>query len=402
MEQNDWTQQLRTRLDNHKTDVPDGVWDEIEQRLDATCRPRRSRRVLFAASWLTAAAAVALLLIGVFHADEASLTPVSVQRAVAEKGDAVSAEGGTPAAKLSDAPLLAVAATGLRARRVAEQNDMAAEHLTSAVPSQPESPVAKATNETEKPASKDEEPPAFKEKMVSAATPPAQSWKHPSVQSSANKASQWSIGAYACNMMSQDQNVKGSSVMVYSADTYVESDMANNEKTPPMLMADYKSVMHHNQPFSLGVSFAYSITDRLALRSGVVCTRATSDFLHTVGPDEYMERQTLHYIGVPLALNYKFWRSNSVHAYTTVGAQIDFNVKASLDTPRGEYNTNKDHPQLSGTAALGIEYDFVPQVGLYAEPGVRYYFDNNSAVENIFKANPWAFNLQLGVRINIK
>ena len=51
---------------------------------------------------------------------------------------------------------------------------------------------------------------------------------------------------------------------------------------------------------------------------------------------------------------------------------------------------------------MGIEYDIVPQVGLYAEPGVRYYFDNRSTVENVFKTRPWAFNMQMGVRINVK
>ena len=63
---------------------------------------------------------------------------------------------------------------------------------------------------------------------------------------------------------------------------------------------------------------------------------------------------------------------------------------------------HKDRPQFSGNAAVGIEYDIVPQVGLYAEPGVRYYFDNRSTVENVFKTRPWAFNVQMGVRINVK
>lgn len=80
MEKNDWTRQLHERLDNHKTAVPDGVWDDIERRLDATRRPRRPRRALLVASWLTAAAAVALLLVGVFHHNETALTPLPFRR----------------------------------------------------------------------------------------------------------------------------------------------------------------------------------------------------------------------------------------------------------------------------------------------------------------------------------
>ena len=51
---------------------------------------------------------------------------------------------------------------------------------------------------------------------------------------------------------------------------------------------------------------------------------------------------------------------------------MNSNLKATLDTSAGEGTMHKDRPRFSGNAAVGIEYDIVPQVGLYAEPGVRY------------------------------
>jgi len=59
-----------------------------------------------------------------------------------------------------------------------------------------------------------------------------------------------------------------------------------------------------------------------------------------------------------------------------------------------------DHVQFSANAALGIQINALPQVGLFAEPGMKYYFNNNSPVETIFKDKPWAFNLQVGVRVD--
>lgn len=50
---------------------------------------------------------------------------------------------------------------------------------------------------------------------------------------------------------------------------------------------------------------------------------------------------------------------------------------------------------------LGIQYDVLPQLGLYAEPGVKYYFDNGSPLINIFKDKPLNLNLQVGLRLNI-
>lgn len=402
MEKNDWTRQLHERLDNHKTAVPDGVWDDIERRLDATHRPRRPRRALLVASWLTAAAAVALLLVGVFHTDDAALDPVAIQRAAAER-DIAPADNVSPATIQSSVGTLTALATVERSvRDVAEYSDVGGEMPQQSVASVHEVDATVSAEPGEEAAVHTAETPMYREKKVSAVSPSAQSWEQSSVRTPARRASQWSIDAYAGNAVAQSQGMTGSLSVLSSRAPSADSNGGMCVDNPPLLLADYKEVKHHNPPLSFGVSLAYGLTDRLALRSGLVYTRVTSDFIHVLGTDELTDRQTLHYIGVPLALNCKVWGNRSVHTYATVGAQIDFNVKATLDTSAGEGTMRKDRPQFSGNAAVGIEYDIVPQVGLYAEPGVRYYFDNRSTVENVFKTRPWAFNMQMGVRINVK
>lgn len=402
MEKNDWTRQLHERLDNHKTAVPDGVWDDIERRLDATRRPRRPRRALLVASWLTAAAAVALLLVGVFHHNETALTPVAIQKAEVERGIAP-ADNVSPATIQSSVGTLTALATVERSvRDVAEYSDVGEEMPQQSVASVPEVDATVSSEPGEEAAVQTAETPMYREKKVSAVSPSAQSWEQSSVRTPARSASQWSIDAYAGNAVAQSQGMTGSLSVLSSRAPSADCKGSVCVDNPPLLLADYKEVKHHNPPLSFGVSLAYGLTDRLALRSGLVYTRVTSDFIHVLGTDELTDRQTLHYIGVPLALNCKVWGNRSVHTYATVGAQIDFNVKATLDTSAGEGTMHKDRPQFSGNAAVGIEYDIVPQVGLYAEPGVRYYFDNRSTVENVFKTRPWAFNMQMGVRINVK
>lgn len=402
MEKNDWTRQLHERLDNHKTAVPDGVWNDIERRLDATRRPRRPRRALLVASWLTAAAAVALLLVGVFHHNETALTPVAIQKATAERGIAP-ADNVSPATIQSSVGTLTALATVERSvRDVTEYSDVGEEMPQQSVASVPEVDATVSAEPGEEAAVQAAETPMYREKKVSVVSPSAQSWEQSSVRTPARRASQWSIDAYAGNAVAQSQGMTGSLSVLSSRAPSADCNGGVCVDNPPLLLADYKEVKHHNPPLSFGVSLAYGLTDRLALRSGLVYTRVTSDFIHVLGTDELTDRQTLHYIGVPLALNCKVWGNRSVHTYATVGAQIDFNVKATLDTSAGEGTMHKDRPQLSGNAAVGIEYDIVPQVGLYAEPGVRYYFDNRSTVENVFKTRPWAFNMQMGVRINVK
>lgn len=54
--------------------------------------------------------------------------------------------------------------------------------------------------------------------------------------------------------------------------------------------------------------------------------------------------------------------------------------------------------QWSVNVATGVQYNFSSLIGVYAEPGISYYFDNNSPVETIYKDKPLNFNLNVGVR----
>ena len=64
-------------------------------------------------------------------------------------------------------------------------------------------------------------------------------------------------------------------------------------------------------------------------------------------------------------------------------------------------SSKRDRMQWSTQVAAGLQYDVVPQVGIYVEPGVKYYFDNGSQIENAFKDKKWNFNIQVGFRWNI-
>ncbi len=60
----------------------------------------------------------------------------------------------------------------------------------------------------------------------------------------------------------------------------------------------------------------------------------------------------------------------------------------------------RDKMQWSANASLGIQFDVIPQLGIYAEPA-KYYFDNGSHIDNVFKDKKLNFNFQFGLRWNI-
>ena len=158
----------------------------------------------------------------------------------------------------------------------------------------------------------------------------------------------------------------------------------------------------HHAPVSVGMQIAFGVAPRLSLSTGVAYTRTSSDFYPYAPNNDYNVHQVLHYVGIPVGLNYELWRSGGFHAYVMAGAEAAYNVKNDTDEDgTKKQDAKRDKVQFSGKASLGAQYDISPSVGLYIEPGAKYYFDNGSDIENTFKDKKLNFNLQFGLRFNL-
>ena len=68
-----------------------------------------------------------------------------------------------------------------------------------------------------------------------------------------------------------------------------------------------------------------------------------------------------------------------------------------------EHTSLKVNPlQWSVSAAAGAQVNFTKHLGLYAEPGIAYYFDDGSQIESIRIEHPFNFNLQFGLRFSFE
>ncbi|MGL4994018.1 MAG: outer membrane beta-barrel protein [Bacteroidales bacterium] len=164
----------------------------------------------------------------------------------------------------------------------------------------------------------------------------------------------------------------------------------------------------HHMPLSVGMKLQKSLTDRLSIESGVVYTYMKSDLKNRTQNRE--EEQHLHYIGIPLSINYSIFKSGRFDFYAKGGAQVDFNV-AGKWSERMKYDADygngtiesfsrelEKRPQFSLAISAGVSLDVWDKFELYAEPSIAHYFDNNSRIVNVRKERPTDFALQLGGR----
>lgn len=173
---------------------------------------------------------------------------------------------------------------------------------------------------------------------------------------------------------------------------------------------EISSTVKNWQPIQIGVSVAYSFTDRLSIESGLTYSCLISDLSSGTPSGNYDIRQTLHYIGLPLALRYDFLKIKGFSLYASAGGQMEKCVAGKTRTDyfvdgkkvSSENGRIMVEPlQWSVNAYVGAQYSFNRLVGLYVEPGAAYYFRSGSPVNCIYSERPFNFSLRAGLRFSL-
>ena len=173
---------------------------------------------------------------------------------------------------------------------------------------------------------------------------------------------------------------------------------------------EISSTVRNWQPVQVGVSVAYSFTDRLSIESGLTYSCLVSDLSSGTPSGNYDIRQTLHYIGLPLSLKYEFLKVKGFSLYALAGGQMEKCVAGKTRTDyfidgkkvSSENGRIMVEPlQWSVGAYVGAQYSFNRLVGLYVEPGAAYYFRNGSPVNCIYSERPFNFSLRAGLRFSL-
>ena len=202
----------------------------------------------------------------------------------------------------------------------------------------------------------------------------------------------------------------GSSVAAFR---FSATPVADDGYSAVLLMNNYQAVSttsRHYLPVNVGFSLGWEFAPGFSLSAGVDYTCLVSDLSSGTDATRYETRQTLHYLGIPVTLEWSFVQRSRLRAYLYAGGQARKAVYGTsstryvIDSAPWEPVIEKigETPlQWSAGAGAGVEYMLGDKVGLYAEPGLNYYFDNGSPVENVFKSRPLNFNLTLGLRLKL-
>lgn len=215
-----------------------------------------------------------------------------------------------------------------------------------------------------------------------------------------------SLNLYASNGFTDMQHSNGvrmddALAARYNFEQYLPSMARTRDGAPIIYLVGYEERQKHYQPIAFGLSVSYPLSSKVSLSTGVTYTRLRSDFASIINGTSISQEQTLHYLGVPLNAQYRLLHYGNLNIYLSAGAEADYNIKAHLASEGVTQHIDRDRWQFSIQGGVGLQYNVLPQLGLYAEPGVKHYFDNGSRLRNFFKDKPTSFNLQVGLRLHL-
>ena len=403
MKMDKWTQQLHDKLAEREVAPPDDLWADIEAALPTSAssngdKPRT--RSVSLRHWAVAASLALLVAGGGYLLWPSSTTEVPTSASQPELSQAEPIE---PIAPIESQPHRPVPVIRPSSPLMAQTSETFVKDSLNE--------VIEPTS-TELPASSDSE-------LADNNTPIQQ----PSIERDVNETihqmekeiallstkshKDISVNLYASNGLSDMQRANGVRMADelaarYDFEKYLPKSTARTRGAGPIYLYGYEERQKHHQPIAFGLSVSYPLSTKWLLSTGVTYTHLHSDFASIINSTSISQEQTLHYLGIPLNVQYRLFHLGGLNVYLSGGAEADYNIKARLESMGVTQHIDRDRWQFSVQGGVGVQYDVLPQLGIYVEPGVKYYFDNGSRLRNFFKDKPTSLNLQLGLRLNIK
>ena len=167
-------------------------------------------------------------------------------------------------------------------------------------------------------------------------------------------------------------------------------------------------------PVSGGISLRYDFNPRWGVGTGVVYTNLSRSFLgdyHEVVNGVFAKQlfdtditNQQHYIGIPLNVFFNIVNTGNWNIHVRMdgmGEKLVDNHFLIHDS-EGDIHLHQkaEGLQFSTGVGVGVEFKFSPNVGIYFDPTLRYYFDCNQP-RSIRTIQPLRMDFEAGLRFSL-
>lgn len=401
---------IKDRLDSYEESAPEGLWSDIEASVFPKEKPRKAAFVPW--MWLSAAAAAVaavLIVTNTLSNDPkedriVTQTDITPSSSVNPGDDPASSE--ELASLLADADVMPVepAAPGrvrsMPVKSVPENQaslepepEMAAEAEPDVV-LEPESEMVVEAEPTV---------PVEQEQDRRVATNhDGEDWSgymSATDDGETGFLSRISMKASLAGAATQSQDVSNyDPAMFYYGSGDTRSSGYSDEPTrafapmdPLISASSVETDTRHHRPVRMSLTFHMPLGGIFGVETGASYTLLRSTVTTTSGSTVNRNIQTLKYLGIPVNLTADLYGNDWCRLYLSGGGMAEKCVSGEIKPLLWSLN-----------AAAGAQINLGRSLGIYAEPGLSYHFDDGSPVRTIYKDRPLDFMMTLGARMSFR
>ena len=147
----------------------------------------------------------------------------------------------------------------------------------------------------------------------------------------------------------------------------------------------------HHRPIRMSLTFHMPLGGIFGVETGASYTLLRSTVTTTSGSTVNRNIQTLKYLGIPVNLTADLYGNDWCRLYLSGGGMAEKCVSGEIKPLLWSLN-----------AAAGAQINLGRSLGIYAEPGLSYHFDDGSPVRTIYKDRPLDFMMTVGARMSFR
>ena len=401
---------IKDRLDSYEESAPEGLWSDIEASVFPKEKPRKAAFVPW--MWLSAAAAAVaavLIVTNTLSNDPkedriVAQTDITPSSSVNPGDDPASSE--ELASLLADADVRPVvpAAPGrvrsLPVKSVPENQASLEPEPEMAAEAEPDvvlEPESEMVVEAEPTAPVEQE----QDRRV-ATNHDGEDWSgymSATDDGEAGFLSRISMKASLAGAATQSQDVSNyDPAMFYYGSGDTRSSGYTDEPTrafapmdPLISASSVETDTRHHRPVRMSLTFHMPLGGKFGVETGASYTLLRSTVTTTSGSTVNRNIQTLKYLGIPVNLTADLYGNDWCRLYLSGGGMAEKCVSGEIKPLLWSLN-----------AAAGLQVNLGRSLGIYAEPGLSYHFDDGSPVRTIYKDRPLDFMMTVGARMSFR
>lgn len=195
-------------------------------------------------------------------------------------------------------------------------------------------------------------------------------------------------------------------------------------RTSPLLVAptptttglyDERTEFSFGLPVSAGLTVRYDFNQRWGIGTGLVYTNLSRSFIANyaeVGTDGSLVKNLYdtdvtnqqHFIGIPVNVFYNLVNNGNWNFHVRVDGMAEKLLENHflIHDSAGDIHMDRkaDGLQFSAGVGVGVEFKFSPNIGIYFDPTVRYYFDCGQP-RSLRTIQPLRMDFEAGLRFSL-